>query len=346
MAEIAKGLLDWYDAHRRDLPWRSPPGEQANPYHVWLSEIMLQQTTVATVKAYYKKFLSLWPTVGHLAAAPLEVVLKEWAGLGYYARARNLHKCAQAVVNEYGGKFPDTESGLRALPGIGDYTAAAIAAIAFDRPAVVVDGNIERVVSRLNRIEEQLPGAKKTIKAATAEITPDNRAGDFAQAMMDLGSAICTPKNPKCLLCPISAPCNARAVGDMERFPVKAPKKQKPVRRAISFWLEHDGHVLLERRPEKGLLGGMPGLFSTPWVERADFPAPSEWKDHAPTDGEWHFLDEVAKHTFTHFHLESRLAIKTTDRRLNVRQGFWHPHDALDEVGLPTAFSKIVRLKR
>lgn len=345
MAEIAKDLLGWYDKERRDLPWRSAPGKRANPYHVWLSEVMLQQTTVATVKAYYKKFLNLWPTVNDLADAPLEAVLKEWAGLGYYARARNLHKCAQSVVHEHGGKFPGTEAGLRALPGIGDYTAAAIAAIAFDQPAVVVDGNIERVVSRLNRIEEQLPAAKKTIKAATTEITPDRRPGDFAQAMMDLGSGICTPKNPKCLLCPIGPHCKARAAGDMERFPVKAPKKQKPVRRAVSFWLEHDGHVLLERRPDKGLLGGMPGLFSTPWVERADFPAIDEWEDHAPIDGEWLLLDEIAKHTFTHFHLESRLAVKSTDRRLNVRQGFWHPRGALGEVGFPTAFSKIIRLK-
>lgn len=288
----------------------------------------------------------LWPAVEDLAAAPQEQVLKEWAGLGYYARARNLHKCARAVVEQHGGKFPETEEDLRALPGIGDYTAAAIAAIAFDVPAVVVDGNIERVVARLYRIEDQLPAAKKPIKAATAKITPVQQVGDFAQAMMDLGSGICTPRNPKCLLCPISSACSALAAGDMERFPVKAPKKQKPIRRAVSFWLEHDGHLLLERRPDKGLLGGMPGLFSTPWIERDSFPKMKEWSDHAPAASDWSLGDTIAKHTFTHFHLETKLAIAKAQKRLNVQGGFWQPVTDLDAIGLPTAFAKIVELAK
>ncbi len=344
MAKIAAELLKWYDDERRDLPWRSHPGTRPDPYHVWLSEVMLQQTTVATVKAYFEKFLKLWPTVDALAQAPLDVVLKEWAGLGYYARARNLHKCAQVVVHEHKGLFPDNEEHLRKLPGIGDYTASAIAAIAFDRPAVVVDGNVERVVSRMFRITDQLPAARKPIKDATTKITPTRRPGDFAQAMMDLGATTCTPRNPKCLLCPVKQGCAAQKAGDMERFPVKAPKKIKPTRRAISFWLVHRDEVLLERREPKGLLGGMPGLFSTPWVERSDFPGLTEWQQNAPYGASWQLSEEIAKHTFTHFHLETRLAVGHSDKRLNIENGFWHPAANLEEVGLPTAFAKIVKL--
>lgn len=345
MNNTASKLLDWYDNNRRTLPWRAAEGITADPYHVWLSEIMLQQTTVATVKGYFAAFLSRWPTVGALAAAPLEDILQEWAGLGYYARARNLHKCAQMVANDLGGAFPSTEPGLRALPGIGDYTAAAIAAIAFDTPAVVVDGNVERVVSRLFRVEEALPKAKKAIKEKTGTISPQERPGDFAQAMMDLGAGVCTPKKPKCLLCPLRSNCAAYDAGDMERFPVKAPKKMKPTRRAFSFWLEHDGHVLLERRPAKGLLGAMPGFFSTPWVEREDFPAKEEWLEHRPSEDYWKPADGLAKHTFTHFHLETRLLAAKASARYNVENAFWHPVDALDEVGLPTVFKKIAQLK-
>jgi len=341
---IADKLLDWYDTNRRTLPWRAAPGMQAEPYHVWLSEIMLQQTTVATVKGYFAKFLERWPTVEALAASPLEDVLIEWAGLGYYARARNLHKCATVVAETHGGRFPKTEAALRTLPGVGDYTAAAIAAIAFGEPAAVVDGNVERVVSRLFRVSEPLPGAKKTIKVHTADITPNERAGDFAQAMMDLGSGVCTPKKPKCLLCPLHRDCMAKAEGDMETYPVKAPKKVKPTRRAISFWLVHDGHVLLERREPKGLLGGMPGLFSTPWVERTKFPVKDEWLAHVPTSDYWKPVEGLAKHTFTHFHLETRLVAAKASARHNVENGFWHPLDALDDVGLPTVFKKIAAI--
>jgi len=305
---------------------------------------MLQQTTVATVKAYFIKFLSLWPTVGALAAAPQEQVLKEWAGLGYYARARNLHKCAGIVVREHGGHFPQTEQALRALPGIGDYTAAAIAAIAYGVPAVVVDSNVERVVSRLFRISDMLPVAKKPIKAATATITPTKRAGDFAQAMMDLGANVCTPRAPKCTACPIAPNCAATKAGDMETYPVKQPKKLRPTRRAISFWLIHDNHILLERRADKGLLGGMPGLFSTPWIERTDFPAATEWNAAAPTHTVWAMANGTAKHTFTHFHLETRLVIGEAPMRLNVENGFWAPLQNIAEIGLPTAFTKIARL--
>ena len=345
MAKIADNLLQWYDRERRDLPWRAAPGAYAEPYHVWLSEVMLQQTTFATVKSYFEKFLKRWPTVVALAEAPLEEVLKEWAGLGYYARARNLHKCVQTVAFDLGGAFPNTENELRKLPGIGDYTAAAIAAIAFNEPAVVVDGNIERVVSRLFRISEELPKAKKPIKAATATITPKQRPGDFAQAMMDLGSSICTPKAPKCLLCPISNACEAQKAGDMEKYPVKAPKKVKPTRRAISFWLEHDGHVLLERRPVKGLLGGMPGFFSTEWIERSDFPAQETVNQQAPVEADWQIGEAIAKHTFTHFHLETRLAVAPATARLNIENGFWVPLADLESTGLPTVFSRIAKLR-
>lgn len=345
MQKIVGDLLAWYDRERRDLPWRAAPGLRADPYHVWLSEIMLQQTTVATVKAYFLKFLRLWPTVGALAQAPLDDVLREWAGLGYYARARNLHKCAGIVARDCGGRFPDEENALKRLPGIGDYTAAAITAIAFDKPATVVDGNIERVVSRLHRIDIPLPAAKKPIKAATAAIAPARRPGDFAQAMMDLGSAICTPKNPKCLLCPIASHCAAKGKGDMETFPVKPAKKTKPTRRAVSFWLEHEGHVLLERRAAKGLLGGMPGLFSTPWIERADFPEQKDWLSHSPANIDWQLGADISRHTFTHFHLESILATGAAARRFNIENGFWHPVDDLHAVGLPTVFRKITKLK-
>tara|TARA_R110002096_G_scaffold33980_2_gene97459 strand:- start:595 stop:1638 length:1044 start_codon:yes stop_codon:yes gene_type:complete len=344
MSTFADQLLNWYDTHRRSLPWRALPGQTPVPYHVWLSEIMLQQTTVATVKAYYKKFLLLWPTVEALAAAPQETVLKEWAGLGYYARARNLHKCAQIITADYGGEFPNTEVTLRALPGIGDYTAAAIAAIAFHEPAAVIDGNIERIISRNFRIKTPLPSAKKEIKAEVAKLTPSDRSGDFAQAMMDLGASLCSPKKPSCLLCPIANKCAAQKAGDMETYPIKAPKKIKPVRRAVSFWLEHDGHILLERRPQKGLLGGMPGLFSTEWNERDTFPNKAEWLAKRPSEDYFKAIEGEAKHTFTHFHLLTQLVAAKAATKHNIENGFWHPAHQLEDVGLPTVFAKIAQL--
>ena len=337
-------LLCWYDSHKRTLPWRMEGTATADPYHVWMSEIMLQQTTVATVKSYFTKFLKLWPTVESLAEAQQELVLKEWAGLGYYAHARNLHKCAQAIVADHGGIFPANEDALRALPGIGDYTAAAIAAIAFKIPAAVVDGNIERIISRIHRIKTALPAAKKEIKAAVAIVTPAKRPGDFAQAMMDLGASLCSPKKPSCLLCPVSSHCASQTEGDMETYPVKPPKKIKPTRRAISYWLVHDGHILLERRAEKGLLGGMPGLYSTPWIERSDFPTKSEWLEHRPSDDYFKIVEGEAKHTFTHFHLLTQIVAAKATTKHNVEGGFWHPIDALDDVGLPTVFKKIVAI--
>ena len=307
LSSIAPALLRWYDNHARELPWRVGPaarkaGTRPDPYRVWLSEIMLQQTTTATVAPRYAEFLARWPTVGDMAAAAQEDILGQWAGLGYYARARNLHKCAIAVAERHGGKFPDTEEALRALPGIGDYTAAAVAAIAFDRPAVVVDGNIERVVSRLFAIDAPLPGAKPEIKKRASEIWPQKRSGDFAQGLMDLGAGVCRPKAPMCLLCPISSACKASAQGAAERYPKKAAKKPKPRRRGAVYALVNaKGEMLFERRPEKGLLGGMLGLPGTPWTDDKRAPAATAG-DHAPGRADWRKAGAI-EHVFTHFRL-------------------------------------------
>lgn len=299
-APAAADLLAWYDRHRRRLPWRAEPGRTADPYHVFLSEIMLQQTTVKAVGPYFADFLRRWPNVSDLAAAPLEEVLSAWAGLGYYARARNLHACAKAVVERHGGRFPADEDALLDLPGIGPYTAAAIAAIAFDRKASPVDGNIERVVSRLYAIGTPLPKGKVEIKARAAALTPERRPGDFAQAMMDLGATICTPRSPACPLCPFTDPCIARAEGEPARYPVKAAKAEKPVRRGTAFLcVRADGAVLLRTRPVKGLLGGMTEVPSTPWGAVA-VPA----RAHAPLDAQWRALPGQVVHVFTHFALE------------------------------------------
>ena len=295
-------LLAWYDRHRRRLPWRAEPGRRADPYHVFLSEIMLQQTTVKAVGPYFGAFLARWPSVSHLADAPLEEVLSAWAGLGYYARARNLHACARAVVDRHGGAFPDAEAALLDLPGIGPYTAAAIAAIAFDRPASPVDGNIERVISRLYAIGEPLPGAKPAIKARAAALTPPDRPGDFAQAMMDLGATICTPRNPACGLCPWREPCIARAEGTQESFPRKAKKKAGATRYGAAFVLTRsDGALLLRTRPAKGLLGGMAEVPTSEW--RADYELDGAAQD-APLPLRWTQVPEPVRHVFTHFPLE------------------------------------------
>src|SRR5712672_494691 len=267
----ASRLLAWYDRHRRTLPWRAPAGERTEPYLVWLSEIMLQQTTVATVGDYFRRFVERWPTVEALAEAPLDHVLSAWAGLGYYARARNLHACAQAVVERHGGRFPSSLAELATLPGIGPYTAAAIAAIAFDAPAAAVDGNVERVVARLFTVEQELPAAKPHIRALAETLVPAERAGDFAQALMDLGATICTPKKPACALCPWMDNCAARRRGDPEAFPIKAPKKEGRLRRGAAFVvLRADGLVLLRSRPTKGLLGGMTEVPTTDWTHDFD----------------------------------------------------------------------------
>ncbi|KWV95289.1 A/G-specific adenine glycosylase [Erythrobacter sp. AP23] len=334
-ATVSDQLLDWYDAHARVLPWRARPGAPPpDPYRVWLSEVMLQQTTVAAVKPYFEAFTSRWPTVEALAAAPEEDVMAAWAGLGYYSRARNLVKCAREVARR--GGFPETEAALRELPGLGAYTAAAVAAIAFDRRAVVVDANVERVVARLFAIDEPLPGARKAIRAAAESITPNRRAGDFAQAMMDLGSSICTARDPKCLLCPLSQSCEGRAAGDPAGLPVKAPKKAKPVRQGSAFWIEREGTVWLVRREGKGMLGGMRALPDDGWSARGD------GTGEAPLAGEWE-AGGVVRHTFTHFALELSVHMQR-DAAQPAGAGEWWPLDTLDEAGLPTLFAKAARL--
>lgn len=301
--DTVAALLDWYDRERRDLPWRTARRRKPDPYAVWLSEIMLQQTTVKAVIPFYLRFLKRWPTVGDLAAAPLDDVLAAWAGLGYYSRARNLHKCAQAVVAEHGGAFPADEAGLRALPGIGPYTAAAIAAIAFGVAATPVDGNIERVVSRLFAVRRPLPAAKGEIKRLAATLTPQRRAGDFAQAMMDLGAAICTPKKPSCLMCPLQTDCSAHAAGIEAQLPLKLGRAERPVRYGIAFLvLREDGHVLLRKRAEAGLLGGMLEVPSTDWLD--DWVPVEPACRAAPVHAEWWPMPGIVSHTFTHFRLE------------------------------------------
>lgn len=301
---MAGELLAWYDRMARRLPWRVPPRERAHgirpdPYHVWLSEVMLQQTTVAAVKGYFEQFLSRWPTVSALAAAEDAEVMAAWAGLGYYARARNLLRCARMVAAS-GGRFPETEAGLRDLPGIGPYTAAAIAAIAFDRPATVLDGNVERVIARLRAVETPLPAAKECLRALAAELTPATRPGDYAQAIMDLGATICVPRAPACGICPWREDCAGRARGIAADLPRKTPKPAKPSRRGIAYLaVRPDGRVLAERRPEAGLLGGMLGLPGGPWGE-APAPAP-------PFAADWRDLGVEVRHTFTHFHLRLSL---------------------------------------
>ncbi|RVV98069.1 A/G-specific adenine glycosylase [Mesobaculum littorinae] len=308
--ELSATLLAWYGRHGRDLPWRVGPaarlaGARPDPYAVWLSEVMLQQTTVAAVRDYFRRFTALWPDVHALAAAEDGAVMGEWAGLGYYARARNLLKCARVVSAELGGRFPDTVEGLRALPGIGPYTAAAVAAIAFDRPATVVDGNVERVMSRLFLVETPLPQAKGPLTELAGRLTPPVHPGDHAQAVMDLGATICTPRNPACGICPWRDPCAARAAGVQADLPRKAPKKAKPVRHGI-IWVARrdDGAWFLERRPETGLLGGMLGWPGSDWVEGAPPADPMP-----PLSAGWQDTGEEVRHTFTHFHLRLRLWI-------------------------------------
>ncbi len=335
MSAIPAALLRWYDANARVLPWRVSPadrrkGERPDPYRVWLSEIMLQQTTVAAVRPRYDGFLARWPSVEAMASSPLDDVLGEWAGLGYYARARNLHKCAVAVAAL--GGFPENEDELRALPGVGAYTAAAIAAIAFDKRAVVVDGNVERVAARLFAIEAPLPKAKAELKAAIGSVWPARRSGDFAQGLMDLGAIVCTPRNPKCLICPLSAHCQAQAKGVAEDLPRKVKKAEKPRRRGVAYALVNaNGDMLFERRPDKGLLGGMIGLPGTEWSTKP-IPAP-------PAKAKW-VLAGVARHTFTHFHLE--LDVMTAPAPKAFRPTGHQQWIAPDKARLPTVMKKAV----
>ncbi len=341
--DIAGRLLAWYGAHHRELPWRVPPrdlaaGIRPDPYRVWLSEVMLQQTTVEAVKAYFTAFTARWPTVEALAAASNDDVMKAWAGLGYYSRARNLKACADQVAAQ-GGAFPDTEDGLRALPGIGAYTAAAIAAIAFDRPAAVVDGNVERVVARLRAIATPLPEAKREIRLHVEEMVPRDRPGDFAQAMMDLGATICTPKRPKCMLCPIREDCDALANGDPELYPVRPAKAEKPLRRGAAFVaVRSDGAILLRKRPDKGLLGGMTEVPGTAWTARIDGGTGVE---AAPFPASWQRRGSIS-HVFTHFSLDLTVyAAEVGDMAAPVGHFWSTPGELLGEA-LPTVMKKAI----
>jgi A/G-specific adenine glycosylase len=342
-------LLSWYDRHRRSLPWRAQPGEASDPYRVWLSEIMLQQTTVKTVAPYYARFLSRWPDVAALAAAPLEEVLQVWAGLGYYARARNLHACARAIVEQHGGRFPPEAAALRALPGIGAYTAAAIAAIAFDQPAVAVDGNVERVVARLFAVTDPWPAAKSRIHQLAQTLAPAQRAGDFVQALMDLGALICTPLRPACALCPLNPCCAARHHGDPETYALKPRKREGTLRRGAAFFVRRsDGEVLVRTRAPHGLLGGMTELPTTAWTPDFDAAkaleeAPRVFADGRP--GTWQQLPGRVTHVFTHFPLELVVYAAGVAARTPAPAGMrFLSQQALEEAALPTVMRKVLSL--
>ena len=328
----AAALLAWYDRHRRRLPWR----ETADPYRIWLSEIMLQQTTVTAVAPYYENFLSRFPNVQALAAAPVEAVMRAWAGLGYYARARNLHACAQILAAR--GAFPQDPEGLRALPGIGDYTAAAIAAIAFGAAVVPVDGNVERVVARLFSIEQPLPSAKPIIRKAAQRLLPRERCGDFVQALFDLGATVCTPAAPTCGICPWTRNCEGRKRGIARELPRKTAKPVRPLRHGVHFWLiDTEKNVLLRRRPPRGLLGGMTELPGTPW-------RPERWSKpealaHAPMRATWLRTGEV-RHGFTHFELHIALYAAAVPRI--EADGFLRPAAQLQDEALPSLMRKCV----
>lgn len=340
--DIASRLLAWYDVHHRDLPWRVSPRDHArgvrpDPYRIWLSEVMLQQTTVEAVKSYFRVFVEKWPDVEALAAAPTEDVMKAWAGLGYYSRARNLKACADLVAAR-GGRFPDTEAALRDLPGIGAYTSAAITAIAFDRPAAVVDGNVERVISRLFSITTPLSDAKPEIRAHVEAMVPAARPGDFAQAMMDLGATICSPRRPRCMLCPLREDCSAVVSGDPENFPVRLPKADKPQRRGAAFVaVREDGAILLRKRPEKGLLGGMTEVPTTAWTARMDG---ATTPAAAPFSGDWRRAGTIT-HVFTHFALE--LDVFRANIEGEAPAGcFWSPAHEIAGEALPTVMKKAI----
>ena len=337
MTPFASAILKWYDAYgRKELPWQ----QNKTAYSVWLSEIMLQQTTVAAVKDYFAKFTEKWPDVAALAAASEDDILKAWAGLGYYSRARNLKKCADAVMADHGGTFPESSEGLRTLPGVGDYTSAAIAAIAFGEAVAVVDGNVERVVSRLHRIDTPLPEAKKPIRKLTQAMTPADRPGDFAQAMMDLGATLCTPKRPACLHCPLRDDCRALEEGDPERFPVKPPKKAKPVRRGAAYVLTNaDGAILLEKRGDSGLLAGMTQVPTTGWTARQDGATDTS---QAPLPADWIACGTVG-HVFTHFEL--RLDVFRAEGELTPEsRQWWSAPETIAGEALPTVMKKVLVL--
>lgn len=339
---LQQQLLDWFDRHQRVMPWRAVKGKRPNPYHVWLSEIMLQQTTVVTVGPYFLKFIGKWPTVQDLAAAKLDDVLAAWAGLGYYARARNLHKCAVAVAEKCGGKFPRDVDGLLELPGIGPYTAAAVSSIAFDQPAVAVDGNVERVVSRFFAIEEPLPLSKPAIRAGAAKLAAGNdRPGDFTQAFMELGATVCTPRKPKCTLCPWRDDCAGRKAGIQEELPRKLPKSVKPVRYGKVYWINNSkGEFLIHKRTGQGLYEGMYQLPTTDWVTdkkaAASLPPPVKITRLQQLGAE-------VRHSFTHFDLVLDIWVGDTKNAALV-QPVWITAKKLDDYALPTLMKKAIRL--
>jgi A/G-specific adenine glycosylase len=344
-AGAAAALLAWYDRHRRNLPWRALPGEPADPYKVWLSEIMLQQTTVTAVKPYFLGFLARWPNVGLLAQASGEDVMRAWAGLGYYSRARNLHACAKIVAGPLNGKFPDTEAALRDLPGIGPYTAAAIAAIAFGRPAAPLDSNAERVLARLYSIATPLPAARSEIRSTAAAMVPAERPGDFAQAMMDLGATICAPKHPSCDICPLQKFCRGHALGGPESLPRKAPRRERPLRQGAAFFVRRrDGAVLVRTRPPKGLLGGMTEIPGTGW--EIHFDAASA-ESQAPVEASYRKLDKSVSHAFTHFALRLDIYVAEVANRRRAPAGYrFVPDCGLDREAFPSVMRKVIEAAR
>lgn len=335
-------LLKWYDRHRRVLPWRALPKQKADPYHVWLSEIMLQQTTVPAVVPYFLKFLSKWPAVHDLARAEAEDVMQNWAGLGYYARARNLHKCAKYVSEALGGIFPSTLEGLKDLPGVGDYTSAAIRAIAFNKPANVVDGNVERVMARVFAVTQPVPNSKPLLKKLADDMATGEtkRPGDYAQALMDLGATICTPATPKCMLCPVREYCDAFAKGIAASLPMRKEKQKKPQKHGYVYWLKNDqGHILFERRGEKGMLGGTIGLPTSLWVDEAIE------KTHLSPTLKGTKSPVMVRHSFTHFDLELQgIAGKAAEKDLPKGGNyFWVPPEQAEKLGIPTLFKKALK---
>lgn len=346
--ELPRELLAWYDVHAREMPWRIGPaarkaGKLPDPYRIWMSEIMLQQTTVATVRAYFERFVARWPTVVDLAAALDADVMGEWAGLGYYARARNLLKCARAVVADHGGAFPADHAALLKLPGIGPYTAAAVSSIAFDLPHTVLDGNVERVMSRLYDIHTPLPAAKPELMTKADALTPADRPGDYAQAVMDLGATICSPKSPACGICPWRDPCAARIAGTAVELPKKTPKKAKPVRHGTVYLAQRDdGAWLLETRPDKGLLGGMLGWPGSEWLEISfDHPVGTP-----PVDAQWRDLSGDVRHTFTHFHLILSVKVAQIGTGAEPTVGQFIPRNQFRPSDLPTVMRKAFDLSQ
>lgn len=340
MSLESERVIDWYDNTRRHFPWRAEPGKIPNPYHVWLSEIMLQQTTTSTVISYFTFFIKKWPTVESLAKATLDEILHSWQGLGYYARARNLHKCAEFIVKDFQGHFPQSESDLLKLPGIGPYTAAAITAIAYDTQTSPVDGNIMRIMTRLYELKTPIPAGVPQVKSYLSRLVPDRRNGDFVQALMDIGATICTPNEPECKICPLKPSCLAFRTNSQHLFPVRPIKPPRPIRHAVIFWIEDTmGRILMQKRPEKGLLGGMMEFPSTPWVDQQW--ALNHIDDYKPIAFKAQEVEGHTEHTFTHFHLVMKILRGKYDG--NDKEGLWVAQDQFKDYALPTVMKKVVK---